>query len=227
MAGVLQQLIFPTPRTWGGRRPGAGRKLAPGRRPGVPHVARPPHVATHPVHVTLRATHAIHCLRSGRVFPAVSRALTDSSHADFRIIAFSVQDDHVHLIAEADDSSALSRGIRGLTVRVARGVNRALGRHGAVWEGRYHARALTSPRAVRHCLIYVLMNRRKHCATERGLDPCSSAPWFRGWRQAIALAPDPAPVVAPRTWLATVGWQRHGLLDIDEHPRAVNDSRRR
>src|SRR5437879_6000110 len=92
------QLPLPMAATWGGRRPGAGRKLTPGRRPSVPHRVRPLHVATHPVHATLRATPAVRCLRSARIFPAVHRALTAASHEDFRIIHYSVQDDHLHLI---------------------------------------------------------------------------------------------------------------------------------
>src|SRR5437899_9452485 len=214
MARALQQLSFPTPRAWGGRRAGAGRKPTPGRRPGVAHGARPPHLAAHPVHVTLRAGPAIRCLRAARVFPSVRRALAVSSHDNFRVLQFSVQDDHLHLIVEADDGRALGRGLRGLAIRVARAVNRALGRRGAVWGDRFHARALTSPRAVRHALVYVLMNRRKHCAGERGLDPCSSALWFNGWRQLVATGPGKAPVVRARTWLAAAGWRRHGLVDL-------------
>jgi len=220
MARRLQQLSLPAPRSWGGRRAGAGRKLAPGRRPGVPHGIRPPHVAAHPVHVTLRTWEAIRCFRAVRVFPAVHRALAASSHGHFRILHFSVQDDHLHLIVEADDGRTLARGIRGLAIRVARAVNRALGRRGALWGDRYHARALRSPREVRHALVYVLMNRRKHGGEERGLDPCSSALYFDGWRQPAETPPLAAPVARARTWLAAVGWRRHGLLDVDERPRS-------
>jgi len=99
-----------------------------------------------------RARHAPHgaCrpLPAGRpVFPAGLRALAAASHDGFR------QDDHLHLIVEADDTRALGRGLRGLAIRVARAVNRALGRRGRVWGDRYHARALTTPREVRHCLV--------------------------------------------------------------------------
>src|SRR5262249_25651693 len=131
------QLSLPTPPAWGGRRPGAGRKLTPGRRPGVPHRPRPEHHAAHPAHATLRATAAVRCLRASRVFPAVLRGLTVASHHGFRIIQYSVQNDHIHLIIEAEDGTRLSRGMRGLTIRLARAVNRALGRRGAVWGDRY------------------------------------------------------------------------------------------
>jgi len=215
------QLSLPSPRTWGGRRRGAGRKRTPGRRPSVPHRTRGPHKAAHPIHVTLRASDAVRCLRADRVFPAVRRAITAASREGFRIIEFSTQDDHLHLLVEAEDRVRVSRGIAGLAIRIARAVNRALGRRGAVWSGRYHARAITTPRAVRHAIVYILFNRRKHCARERGLDRCSSAPWFTGWRDGPgSRASERSPVVRARTWLASVGWRMHGLLGIDEQPRS-------
>src|SRR5437667_10770862 len=215
------QLSLPAPRTWGGRRTGAGRKPTPGRRPGVPHRRRPPHTVAHPLHVTLRTGPAVRCLRSERVFPTVRRAFAAASHGGFRVLQFSVQDDHLHLIVEADDTRALRRGLRGLAIRVARAVNRALGRHGAVWQDRYHARALTSPRAVRHALVYVLMNLRKHHGGERGMDPCSSAKFFDGWREPVRTESARAPVVRARTWLAAVGWRRRGLLGADGRSREL------
>src|SRR5438128_2267515 len=203
MARPPLQLSLPAPRAWGGRRPGAGRKRTPGRRPGVPHRTRPPHKAAHPVHVTLRTTAAVRCLRAARVFPAVRRSLAEASHEGFRIIEFSAQDDHLHLLVEAEDRSCLSRGLSGLAIRVARAVNRALGRRGAVWADRYHARAVTTPRALRHAIVYVLANRKKHAPGEHGLDRCSSAPWFTGWRDA----PPPPPSVHPSRGRAR-GWPR-------------------
>src|SRR5438093_7957223 len=126
---------------------------APPRRPA------PPPAAAHPLHVTLRTGPAVRCLRSARVFPALHRALAAASHGGFRVLHFSVQDDHIHLIVEADDTRALGRGVRGLVIRMARAVNRALGRRGAVWGDRYHARALTTPREVHNAIAYVLRNR--------------------------------------------------------------------
>jgi REP-associated tyrosine transposase len=92
--------------------------------------------------------------------------------------AVSVQHDHVHLIAEADGASAWRTGIRGLVIRIARRLNRALGRRGRVWGDRYHARLLRTPREVRNALVYVLQNWKKHLGHVVGLDPCSSAAWF-------------------------------------------------
>jgi REP-associated tyrosine transposase len=221
MARTLQ-LSLPAPRTWGGCRRGAGRKLTPGRRPGVPHRRRPKHSAAHPVHLTLRTVDAIRCLRSQRVFPGIRRALVKASGSAFRIIEFSVQNDHVHLIAEADDARALSSGARGLAIRLARAVNRALARRGRVFADRYHSRALSTPRAVRNALVYVLMNFRKHLPAGTEIDPCSSARWFTGFHEPYpAVAAGLPPVKPPRTWLARIGWRRHGLIGSDERPRVL------
>ncbi len=216
MASRAKQLEFVI-RQHGGRRAGAGRKAC-GPRRNVAHSARGPHDRHAPVHVTLRAALPA-SLRAPAVFAVVRTALARASRAAFGIVAFSVQHDHVHLVVEADDATSLSRGIQGLAIRVAKSVNRVLGRRGRVWADRFHARDLTSPRAVRNALVYVLQNHRKH-GHDRGqrLDPCSSARWFQGWRKVVTEAAS-APVVTARTWLARWGWRRHGLLDPDEVPR--------
>jgi REP element-mobilizing transposase RayT len=167
----------------------------------------------------MRARTGLVSLRSPRAFTAVRSAVAAASSERFRIVHFSVQSDHLHAIVEAFDKVALARGLRGLAIRVARAVNRALGRSGPLWGDRYHARALASPREVRHCIRYVLFNFRKHRpADSRRIDPCSSAPWFDGFREPVPRALDP-PTWSPATWLLRTGWRRHGLLDLDERPQ--------
>src|SRR5262249_24586111 len=114
----------------------------------------------------------------------------------------------------------LSEGMRGLAIRVARAINRVLGRRGTVWRERYHARALRTPREGRHALVYGLMNFKKHGSDVGEIDARSSAPWFDGLRGALCMRSSaPAPVVRARTWLAAVGWRRHGLISLEECPR--------
>ena len=214
-----RQLELAARPTWGGRREGAGRKSAPGRRR-VPHRRRAPHDRHCPVHVTLRARGDLPALRRDDVFGAVRAAFIRVSRGGFRLLHFSVQRDHVHLLVEAEGPTALRCGLQGLAIRVAKAINRTLGRRGKVWADRYHARALRTPREVRNALVYVLQNVRKHLRGFRGLDPRSSAPWFTGWRTAAVTPSGLSPVVAGRTWLASIGRRRHGLLGFDETRRA-------
>jgi putative transposase len=219
MALRAKQLEFVI-RRHGGRRAGAGRK-ATGPRRNVSHRPRAAHDRHAPVHVTLRAGTLPASLRSPSIFAVVRTAIARASRAAFRIVAFSVQRDHVHLIVEGDAPSALTHGLQGLTIRIAKAVNRVLGRRGAVWADRYHARDLTSPRAVRHALVYVLQNHRKHGQHGRGqrIDPCSSALWFQGWKVSLEKPLLSSPVATARTWLARWGWRRHGLIEFVERPR--------
>jgi len=213
-------------RTWGGQRDGAGRKrMSPRGR--VPHRARPAHNERHPVHVTLRAAPRIPSLRKQRVFQALRRALSRTARSWFRVLQFSVQSDHVHLLVEASDNVSLSRGVVGLCVRLARAVNRVVVRRGSVWGDRYHARPLPTPREVRHAIVYVIMNWYKHVPGASGLDPCSSGSMFDGWKTPPASGPPrvatPAevPIRPAETWLARTGWKRHGLVDLRERPKGA------
>src|SRR5262245_1743109 len=215
MRGVQGSFVF---RSWGGSRVGAGRPAASDRRP-VPHHRRGRHDRHTPVHVTLRAASGVPSLRGTQVFPAVREAMTAVSGRTFRLLQWSVQADHIHLLVEAESASGLIRGCQGLAVRVAKAVNRVLGRRGAVWGDRYHARWLRTPREVRAALVYVLQNWLKHVRGARGVDPMSSAAWFDGWGSAPRQPVGAVPVQAPRTWLARVGWLRHGRLDTSEGPR--------
>src|SRR6185369_2492341 len=200
MSHRARQLALPL-RTWGGRRRGAGRKAGPGR-PRVSHRRRASHDPRCPVHVTLRAAADLRCLRSDRVFDHLRSAVRKASHDAFRVLQFSVQADHIHLVVESDASGGLSRGVQGLAIRMAKAINRALERRGRVWGDRYHVRALATPREVRNALVYVLNNWMKHLPQVRGFDPRSSAAWFSGWVAPVPLPPVPAPVTQARSWLA-------------------------
>jgi hypothetical protein len=161
------------------------------------------------------------------LFDVVSSALAAASSGAFRLLQFSVQADHVHAIVEADGPAAFVHGMQGLAIRVAKAVNRALRRRGPVWGDHYHSLMLTTPRQVRNALVYVLQNFRKHVRGARGLDACSSARWFAGWTRALEEIAGAPPVAAPRTWLARVGWLRHGRVRMDEAPRGLDRIRAR
>jgi putative transposase len=206
-------------RRWGGARKGAGRK--PRGRPCMPHVTRPQLAPRFPVQVTIRATPGLPSLRSPRVFGALRRAIARASLDHFRVIHFSIQQDHGHFIVEGDEARRARGGVHGLAIRLALAVNRALERKGRVVGDRYHARPLTTPRQIRTSMVYVLLNFRKHLRAPAGIDPRSSGPHFSGW-QATPAATDVAPATAdPDTWMARVGWRlAGGPLRVDEQPAA-------
>jgi putative transposase len=173
------------------------------------------------MHVTVRARAGLPSLREDALARVVRRAVGATLRNDFRVVHFSIQTNHIHLIVEASDKQALSRGMQSLNARIARAVNHTLAVHGRVWRERYHARELRTPRAVRNALVYVLMNAKKHGhRLASGIDALSSAPWFEGFAGRVDVMDDASPVRAPRTWLAGVGWRRRGRIRLDERPKA-------
>jgi putative transposase len=228
-------------KQWGGARRGAGRKpkLA---RAGVAHLRRPAHEWRHPLHVTIRVREGLPSLRSQSLFGCVRRQIAVAKRRLLRIVHYSVQSNHIHLLIEAADRGRLGAGMKGFGVRVAKNVNRMLSARGHIWADRYHARPLRTPREVRNALVYVLFNRAKH-GGGAAPDRCSSVIFFDGWsdapaaRERTALArmpirgsPDKLPVVRPRTWLLSSGWKRLGLLPRNAqpnmHPHGVRRSTR-
>ena len=158
-------------------------------------------------------------------------AVRRSRREGFRIVHYSVQTDHVHLIVEADDGASLAAGMKGFAVRAALGVNARVlrRRRGRLWAGRYHRRDLSSRREVRSALVYVLANHLKHGELDVGLlDPCSSGPWFDGWIHVLEPPSAPAPVSTPETWLLSRGWHSgRDFLHLGEVPRALRPPRAR
>jgi putative transposase len=206
-------------RTWGGARRGAGRKPKNGRA-GVPHSRRPDHCHRHPLHLTVRVRAGLPNLRCDVSRRALERCFREGAERfGFRLVHHSIQSDHLHLIAEASDRRALSRGMRGLMVRVARALNSIWRTCGRVVGDRYHAHALRSPREVRNALVYVLQNARHHGLRKLGIDPCSSGRAFDGW--ATPFPVEPSLGARATTWLLTLGWRRHGLVGPDEAPRGT------
>ena len=212
-------------RARGGARPGAGRKPA-GLKAGVPHRPRAALASRHPVHITVKLKKELGNLRRKRSFETIEKALVlGKDRGDFRVCQFSVQRDHVHMLCEANSARALSRGMQGLCIRIAKRLNSVLRRKGAVFADRYHAQILKTPRQVRNALAYVLNNFRRHTEVLGDVpsnltDVRSSADWFHGFRGRPAYLDldDDAPVAEPRTWLLRVGWRRHRLITTWEVP---------
>jgi REP element-mobilizing transposase RayT len=189
-------------KTWGGKRRRAGRKTNE-KRKRVTHRARASVTSGCGVHVTLRVREGVWSLRGTRAFAVLSRCFERAKDRfGFRLIHFSVQGNHLHLLVEARDNQALARGVQGLAVRIAKGLNKLMERSGPVFADHFHSRVLRTPTEAARARGYVLNNFAHHAAkwsapvdvTEP--DPLSSA------------VAGPALVVQPRTWLMSVGWLR-------------------
>jgi len=191
--GKASQLTFNDLRMKSGRggpRPGAGRPAA--KRPVIHHVKREEVSEREPAHVTLRVVASVPSLRRKPFIRAFQRSLREvKGRTDFRVVEYSIQVDHVHIIVEASDKEALACGMKAVGSRLARAVHRVFARTG---------RVQVPP--VR-------------------IDAASSGRLFGGWRRGApvdTLVPGLREVSTAESWLLRTGWKKCGLIDPAEVP---------
>jgi REP-associated tyrosine transposase len=166
------------------------------------HLRRPVFGRRLPVHVTVRLRPHVYNLRSRRCYLALERAfLAGGSRFGLRLTGFSIQGNHIHMLVEAEDNHGLSRGIQGLSIRMAKGLNRVMQRRGSVFADRYHGHVLRTPTETARAINYVRDNARKHAA-ERG------EIYSAGYVDPYSSAAHPEVVRVAETWMLRESWRR-------------------
>jgi len=146
----------------------------------VSHRHRGPLSRHQPVHVTLRVLPHVWNLRSRRALRVIAPRIEKANGVgDLRVTHFSVQGNHLHLLVEAGGPDELGRGMKGLAVRLARGLNRLMKRRGPVFADHYHSHVLRTLAEARRALAYVRGNFASHASragrrAPPGRDPFSS-----------------------------------------------------
>jgi REP element-mobilizing transposase RayT len=183
-------------------RPKSTRGRPKKRGAGLPHLRRPPVDPRHPHHVTVRMRRGVWNLRTQRCFRPIAAALRAvRDREEFRVVHFSVQGNHLHLVVEADDRRAMTNGMRALLIRIARRLNALMDTRGRLYADRFHERILRTRSEVRNVVRYVLDNFRKHFGRRDPVDEFSSA------NRALDDALTGPPWAAPASWLLRVGWR--------------------
>ncbi len=131
--------------TWGGKRPGAGRKPK-GLRAGVSHRNRPEFETPTAVFLTLRTSEWVPSLDAQEWQPALGKALdAGADRFGFKVLKYGVKGPCIHVLAEAESTYALFRGVQGLSIRIAKGLNAAMGSKGKFFADRYECQVLATP----------------------------------------------------------------------------------
>lgn len=138
--------------THGGRRPGSGRKRLHSK--GVAHREREQVNSRTPLHINFKYRAYI---RNKDALRILKRAILNSRKQGLRILHFSMQSNHIHLIIEAANNEILTKGMRSLAVTFAKGLNK-----GRVQIERYHLHVLKTIQETRNAIQYVLFNQQKH-----------------------------------------------------------------
>lgn len=148
----------------GGYRKGAGRKRIHSR--GVAQETREKVSHRVPLHVNFK--YRMH-VRNKETLKILKRSIQNARIQGLRILHYSFQSNHVHLIIEATSNEILTRGMRSLTNAMAKRIDR-----GRIQIQRYHLHVLRTFREAKNAIRYVLFNQQKHDSPRGGQDTCST-----------------------------------------------------
>lgn len=136
----------------GGRRPGSGRRRIHSK--GVGHRRRERVSGKVPMHINFKYKAFI---RNKQCMKLLKRAIVNARSHGLRIVQFSLQSNHVHLIVESESNAIVTKGMRSLTVTMAKGLHK-----GRVQLERYHLHVLRSVRETKNAVRYVVFNQQNH-----------------------------------------------------------------
>lgn len=208
----------------GGPRLGAGR---PRKFDAIHHDPRPVLTRLMPLHVDLTFLDHVWNLRTQRCFAIIAAALATVREAHgLRVVGFSVQANHLHLLVEAMKKEELTRAIQALKIRIAKGLKRRMGRKGPVFDERYFVRVLRTPTEVRRAQDHIWFNTAKHAAEYGKRLPADHVdPYTIGYfGPRESLPPSSADlVVAPTHFLLRQGWRLAATNTTARSPASPTD----
>lgn len=152
----------------GGRRPKCGRKRLKSK--GVSHRSREQVTGRDLLHINFKYKTYV---RSDAFYEVFKRGIKNSARFDFKILSFSIESNHIHLIAEAGNSDNLTLGMKSLTCTLSKGLNLIKNTNGKTQIERFHLHILKNPQEARNAINYVLFNHEKHTGTQKISKFCS------------------------------------------------------
>ena len=147
----------------GGRRPSSGRNRIHSK--GVSHRPRELITSRTPVHINFKVSTYI---QSKAALEILTYAINKAQTHNLNIIYYALQSNHIHLIAEATNNQALTKGMRSLTISFVKRIQKLKGIHESIQVERYHLHVLKCPKEVEYAVYYVLNNELHHLGTKLG-----------------------------------------------------------
>lgn len=96
----------------------------------------------------------------------VANAIEHLNGKDYRLLAWVVMPNHVHLVFKLLPGRSLSRTLHSLKSFTAKKVNTLLGRNGALWQREYYDRLIRDEAELERAIEYVRENPLKAGLTD-------------------------------------------------------------
>ena len=151
---------------------GAGRPRV--HDPGIAHRSRPFLERASSLHLTIKVKAIKAEMKNKAVLSMLKRAILNARKKGLKIIHYSLEFDHVHLLVEADDNAELAIGMQSFGVTLSKAINRMRKMKGAVYKHRYHFRQISSSRELKYVMKYIFSNGVKHGTAHTMINPFNS-----------------------------------------------------
>ena len=150
----------------------AGRK--PIHDAGIRHTARPFLKRPASLHLTIKVRKNKAEIKNKSVLKLLKHAIQNARRQGLRVVHYSLEYDHVHLLIEAENNTILGKGMQSFGVTMAKGINRLKKLKGSVYKHRYHFRMISSVRQLKYVMNYIFTNGMKHKRSNSIQDPFNS-----------------------------------------------------
>ncbi|MBC7430062.1 MAG: transposase [Bacteriovorax sp.] len=143
---------------------------------GIRHIRRDRITKPTSMHLTIKVREYKADIKSKRILRALHHAIIRARLKKLKVIHYTLEYNHVHLLVEASDHKVMHRGMQALGISLSKSINKIKCLKGTVYKHRYHLKRLTSTQQLKNVLHYIFNNGIHHKRTSSILDPYNSMP---------------------------------------------------
>jgi REP element-mobilizing transposase RayT len=142
--------------------------------PGIRHTERPIFTSPSSLHLTVKILRAKANLKNKMILSILKRSIMNARKMGLRVIHYSLEYDHVHLLIEAENNFILGKGMQAFGVTFSKALNRLRKIKGSVYKHRYHFRKIVGARQLKNVMNYIFSNGLKHKTSKSLINPFNS-----------------------------------------------------
>ena len=138
--------------------------------PGIRHTKRLRLKKPSSLHLTIKVRENKADIQNKRILKAFHHAIKRARLKGLKVVHYTLEYNHVHLLVECVDNEVLHRGMQAFGITIAKAINKIKRVKGGVYKNRYHLRLINSSRQLKNVLHYIFDNGIKHRRTNSRID---------------------------------------------------------
>ena len=142
---------------------------------GIRHISREKLHRRSALHLTIKVRENKAEIKTKKILKALHHAIKRARLKRLKIIHYTLEYNHIHLLAEATNNEILHQGMQALGISLSKAINKIKSLKGSVYKHRYHLKKINSRRQYKNVIHYILKNGIKHKRTSSIIDPYNSA----------------------------------------------------